>query len=88
MVKLGSRVKDWITGFQGIAIGRVEYLYGCSQILIIPETLKEDNVRESKWFDEQRVLLIEEIPVFVSELSSATAGGDELPTEPSTPPTV
>lgn len=29
MVTLGARVKDNITGFEGIATGRAEYLYGC-----------------------------------------------------------
>ena len=29
MEELGSRVKDSITGFEGFAVSRTEYLYGC-----------------------------------------------------------
>lgn len=30
-IELGSRVRDMVTGFEGIAMARVEYLTGCTQ---------------------------------------------------------
>jgi hypothetical protein len=36
MIKLGSNVKDRITGFSGIVTGFVTYLSGCNQALVIP----------------------------------------------------
>jgi len=59
VVTLGDRVRDAISGYEGIATGHAAYLYGCSQILICPEhPTKEGGVRESLWFDEQRVALV------------------------------
>lgn len=40
MVELGQKVKDRVTGFNGIAIARVEYLNGCVQILVRPKMVK------------------------------------------------
>jgi len=35
-IKLGDKVKDTITGIQGIAIGRTTWLTGCDRITIQP----------------------------------------------------
>jgi len=68
MIKLGSKVKDTISGFEGIVVGRAEYLYGCVQILVQPEGLKEDGQPvASRWMDEQRF----------TEDSTAKAGGPQ-----------
>ena len=54
MIKLGDRVKDTISGFEGIVTGKAEYLYGCMQILVQPESLQENGQpTESRWMDEQ-----------------------------------
>jgi hypothetical protein len=55
MVKLGERVMDRITKFEGIATARSEYLYGCVRILVEPTELKDGKPVEGQWFDEQRV---------------------------------
>jgi len=34
MIKLGIRVKDSITGYEGVAIARTDWLYGCVRITI------------------------------------------------------
>ena len=77
MVKLGSRVKDAITGFEGIAVGRADYLYGCARISIQTATLKDGKPIDMEWFDEQRVEVLAEMPVTVSKDSSATSGGPQ-----------
>ena len=41
MIKLGSKVRDSITGLEGIATARTEYLYGCVRITITPTELKD-----------------------------------------------
>lgn len=58
MIKLGEKVKDTITDFEGVAVGKVEYLYGCKQIQI--EGVNNDLQPKSYWFDEQRVVISEE----------------------------
>lgn len=63
MIKLGSKVKDNITGFAGIATGRRNHLHGCVHIAIEPMTLDKDGkVQDGHWFDEQRVVVWEPDP--------------------------
>lgn len=77
-VKLGNKVRDSITGFEGIATGRCEYLYGCTQIVITPDKLSPDGKRlDGEWFDEQRVETLEARAIQVSAESSATSGGPQ-----------
>ena len=54
-VTLGATYKDVITGFNGIAIGKVEYLSGCNQALIVPKASKDGAIKDSCWFDFQRL---------------------------------
>lgn len=54
MIQLGKKAKDKITGFEGIIIGRAQYLYGCDQYGLAPEA-KDGKVLETNWFDEGRV---------------------------------
>ena len=77
MVKLGSLVKDTITGFEGIAVGRADYLFGCSRIAIQSATLKDGKPIDQEWVDEQRVEVLAEMPVMVSKDSSAMSGGPQ-----------
>jgi len=59
MVKLGSKVKDEITGFSGTAIGRTEWLMGCARIGIKPNKLNKNGTTiEAEWFDEPQVVII------------------------------
>jgi hypothetical protein len=55
MIELGTRVKDSITGFSGVATARTEYLYGCVRVAVEPTELKDGKPIESVWFDEQRL---------------------------------
>jgi hypothetical protein len=55
-VELGDKVKDRITGFEGIATGRFTFLSGCLRIEITPMTLEKGKPIEPQVFDEQRVL--------------------------------
>lgn len=55
-LKLGSLVKDSITGFTGIATARTEFAYGCVHIRIQAQSLTEEGdpvpVHD---FDDQRI---------------------------------
>lgn len=74
-IKLGDRVRDTYTGFEGIAIGRTEWLYGCTRITIESTTLKDGSPIKPESFDEQRIELIEAAEPKVSDQSQATTGG-------------
>lgn len=78
MIPLGSRVRDSITGYTGIAIGRTEWLHGCARIGIEREVLDKDKKPiPAEWFDEQRVVVVKELKTFVSPQNSATSGGPQ-----------
>ena len=75
MIKLGTEVKDKITGFKGIATGRCEYLTGCTQWLIIPTKLTKEGKRpEGEWFDEQRLIIVSKKVITID--NTATPGCD------------
>lgn len=60
MVKLGDKIADRISGIEGICTGRAEYLYGCKQVLLAPRGMTKDGEpRDAKWYDEDRVSVIE-----------------------------
>jgi len=59
MVKLGSMVRDRITGFEGVATGRAEYLHGCPTVLVESPQLEKGEIKK-QWIDEPRLEVIEE----------------------------
>ena len=67
MIALGSRVRDIITGVKGVAIGRTEWLYGCTRIAVEHMDLDKDGkTKEANWLDEQRIELIDGEPIKAS----------------------
>lgn len=54
MIKLGQKAKDKITGFEGIIVARIEYLFGCDQYGVSPEA-KDGKVNDTLYFDEGRI---------------------------------
>lgn len=51
---LGKKVKDIVTDFEGIAIGHVQYLTGCDQILVVPKA-QDGKAAEGHWYDVNRI---------------------------------
>lgn len=74
MIELGLEVKDKITGFTGIVIGKAEYLTGCNQYGICPTVDADGKKRDTEWFDEGRLLVIGE-GVSKEEVSVEQNGG-------------
>jgi hypothetical protein len=54
MIQLGKKGKDKITGFEGIIIGRAEYLTGCTQYGLAG-SLVNGEIKPAEWFDEGRI---------------------------------
>ena len=53
---LGSTVRDRITGFEGVAMGRTSWLTGCDRIAVQPVGLSKDGkLFDIEWFDEPRL---------------------------------
>lgn len=57
MIKLGSKVRDKVTGFEGICTGRASYIYGCDQYNIVPQA-EAGKISDTHWFDEGRIEVI------------------------------
>lgn len=77
-MRLGEKVRDDITGFEGIADSRTEYQNGCVRIGVQPFGLNEKGEPgDVVYFDEQRL----------SAASTAKFGGPGgHPPQRSTPP--
>lgn len=56
-IQLGQKVRDRITGLQGIAVGRTVYLQGCARICIQPPA-KGSEVPDALWIDEPHVEIV------------------------------
>ncbi|QKC83247.1 hypothetical protein [Mesorhizobium sp. NZP2077] len=52
---LGTTLRDIVTGFSGVVVGRVEYLTGCNQALLQPKVKEDGALTDSVWIDEQRL---------------------------------
>ena len=84
MIKLGSKVKDFITGFEGIAIARCIYLNNCIRIEVQPQELKKGKPVESLWVDEGQ-LVTEEAVREVEGKEEVIGGPGSIPSEISHP---
>ncbi len=64
-IELGMRVRDPITGFQGIAVGRATWLTGCDRVAIRGE-VDEDGNRNSRpdlvYVDEPALEIVDRDP--------------------------
>ena len=57
MIKLGEIATDSLSGFTGIATARSDYLYGCIQVQLNPQTLGKDGLPgKAQWFDEPQLV--------------------------------
>lgn len=55
-VNLGDKVRDPVTGFEGVVTTRCEYLHGVPRVLV--EAKVHDGKLNSEWFEESRVTVI------------------------------
>lgn len=74
----GIVAKDTVTGFIGRITGRVNYLTGCDQYVLTPEA-KDNKVDDGKWFDETRLIIVNDHPF---TLPGAGAGAKNGPGDP------
>lgn len=78
--KMGAKVIDKITGFEGIITGAASYLTGCNQYLLQPPA-KDGEFKEGLWFDENRIGTIREMFVKKS-IKGEKPGGPQFNAAP------
>jgi len=58
-IELGDRVKDPVTGYQGIAHAITTWINGCVRVAVQPEKLDKDGkVPEDRYFDQTQLLIV------------------------------
>ncbi len=60
---LGLKVKDRVTGYEGVVTSIGFDLYGCIQAIVNPGSDKDGKLQDSNWFDIGRLQILEETPV-------------------------
>lgn len=69
-------VRDKITGFKGTVTGHADYITGCDQYLVQPES-KDGDWKEGRWFDGNRLEVSEKVkPVFFNTNGLNDNGAD------------
>lgn len=59
-IELGQKVRDTITGMEGIAVGRTVWLNGCIRISVQSQMLKDGVPLDQQWIDEPQLQVVEE----------------------------
>lgn len=58
MIELGKEGRDKITGFKGIIVAKIEFLFGCNQYGIAPRMDEIGKIQDTHYFDEGRIEII------------------------------
>ena len=61
-IKLGQKVRDSITGMEGTAVARTEFLYGCVRIAVQTTELKGGTPVDAVYIDEPQLELVKNTP--------------------------
>lgn len=87
---LGMRVKDRVTGFEGVVSSVSFDLYGCIQAVVTPAAGEKGKLEDSRWFDVQRLEIVAKEPVMAkpefdyspADIAAGKKGPAEKPTSP------
>ena len=77
MIKLGSKVKDIITGVEGIAVSKTDYLTGCTRYQVQRKADKDGKIPEMLHMDIEQLKLVKANVVKIK--SRLTSGGMNPP---------
>lgn len=56
---LGDRVRDRVTGFEGIVVARTTWLHGCVRLTVQPSGLDKDGkIQTAEGFDELQIEIL------------------------------
>jgi hypothetical protein len=79
MKLLGCKVRDLVTGFEGVVSSISFDLYGCIQVIVTPFVDKDGKLGEGRWFDSKRLVVTDRTPVMAVPKFEAVPGGQILP---------
>lgn len=77
---LGHKVKDSVTGFEGVVSSVSFDLYGCVQAIVVPgHNKKEGKTPDAYWFDVKRLERVSSKPVMEVPEFAAPVGFEKGP---------
>lgn len=80
-----DRVKDTVSGWEGLITVRTEHLNGCLQYCVRKTELDKDGkLQDGEWFDEQQLEKVAAAPSAKQRVESRT-GGPQRDQSPSSP---
>jgi hypothetical protein len=62
---LGKKVKDKVSGFEGIVVGRHTFLAGCDRYSVQPPVDKDGKLPEQQTFDDPQLKIVKEKKVVI-----------------------
>lgn len=74
MINLGTKVKDKVSGYEGIAICRSVFLNGCIRITVQAPVDKEGKIPADAWFDEQQLEIVDAKSIMMKPKKQLTGG--------------
>lgn len=74
-IELGTTCKDVITGFTGVAIGRVSHITGCDRYELQPK-MEGTTIPDSAWVDVNRLEVIADVNVIKLSTDTDIGGGN------------
>jgi hypothetical protein len=83
-IKLGDRVKDRMTGFEGIVVCHSQWITGCARLTVQPTDLHDGKRRDTECFDEPQLMVVEK-GAFKLNVASDPGGPRPEPRRPETP---
>jgi hypothetical protein len=78
---LGFKVKDVVTGYEGVATSVSFDLYGCVQVVVTPGPDKDNKVSGGTWFDHKRLKCTSKTKVMAAPSFESVPGGQTLPSQ-------
>lgn len=57
-IQLGNKVRCIVTGFEGIAVSKINYINGCVQFCVKPEKGKENKMPDGEYIDVQQLVYV------------------------------
>lgn len=82
---LGFKVRDVVTGFEGVLESISFDLYGCVQAIVKGGLDEKGIPRDGRWFDTKRLVAISDRPVMAIPAFEVVPGGAEKPAQMSEP---
>lgn len=58
MIQLGSKVRDVVSGFTGIAVAEFNFLHGCSRYCVLPPVDVDGVMQAEGTFDEPQLKVV------------------------------